>query len=299
MNEPQMAHFTYATVQYAHDPVTAECINVGLVLLAPEQRLFLSNVHTSTTRATASFADLDAPRLRDYLKRLSTRLKHIEREVASPQLLLLVQEPIEPSIEGVLRQVTGAGDESIRLGPIHGGIAHDPKAAFAHLYHRLVLSHLPEAHKGGRNNDEVWSVFRQPLAECNIADRLHSAVVDAQVDTFEFKASWRNGALNLLQPFSLDLILPGSIRGKARDWLGTTMLLPRSQERIGHIYLLVGNATHADELIQRAYSDSIEILRASTKADLPVTVVEEHEASEFAKLIALKIREDLDGHEES
>lgn len=279
--------FEYATIQYVHDTVTAEFLNVGLVLYAPGDNVFLARVLSRYGRIAEAFPDLDGDFYRRYAERLQSRLDAVGRQVSDPQMPL---DALPSDLEGLLSTVFRGHDDSVRLGQPLSGVADDLAAAFQRLYDRLVTAHLATEERESRTDPEVWRVFRKPFEDLQVAGLLHPHRVDAGVEEFAFPAAWKNGAWNVMQAISLDLMQPASIRKKAREWLGAAHIL----ETTGHVarlYLLIGESRSPLPGIQRAYGDAVRMLSEQSRG-LPIRVIVESAATEFAVEIAPVIVKD-------
>lgn len=281
--------FQYATVRYVHDTTTGEFLNVGLVLFAPDALTFRSKVQTRYGRLAEAFPNLDGEFYRRYVERLQTRFDEISARVADPQTEI---DRFPAQLEALLQTVLTDGDDSIRLGPRFSGAADDLEATFQRLYGRLVTAHLKTEDRESRNDNEVWQVFRRPLNELDVIHRLRSHQIDTGVEVFAFPAAWKNGKWNVMQAVSLDLVQPASIRRKAREWLGAAQILGTTDE-LGRLYLLVGEAQSSDHKVQKAFSDAVRML-SERALNLPIRVIREQEAAEFAAEIAPEVLADTD-----
>src|SRR5208282_3122095 len=88
--------------------------------------------------------------------------------------------------------------------------------------------------------------------------------------------AWRNGAWNLYQPVSMDLLDSDSILDKANRWLGRATNLKDSDEQF-HLWMLIGEP-RIDRL-RPAYAKALNILK---KMPVRTKFISEQEAVRFS-----------------
>jgi hypothetical protein len=276
--------FQYATVRYVHDIVTGEFLNVGLALYSPEGRYLKTKILPNYRRITNAFPSADGDFYRRYVTHLQIVAEKVAEQVAGRQVSM---NAAPERLESVLQEILPVDDSSLQFSGTKYGSADDLDGVFDNLYARLVEQHLPTVDKSSRDDNDVWNVFRKPLQSTQAILYLHRHVVQTAVETFEFAHAWKNGNWNILQPLSFDLINPGSIRKKAREWWGTALILKNSQEP-SHVYMLLGRPRLAASDLKRAYGDAKKILSSE---NAPVELIDEDEAEDFANRISPMIKE--------
>lgn len=279
--------FSYSVLRYHHDLETDEFVNVGLVVYSGPRSYLRAKLLSRYGRITNLYPGADGDFFHRYITHLQTRLDRVAADVAKKQLPLL--EDRLKTIEEILASVLPVDEASIRFGPVRTGVASDLDAVFEELYDRHVARYLDEPPRPSRSDDDVWEVFRRPLQDLNVMTRLRRHEIVTPVETYSFEHSWKNGAWNVLEPVSFDLMNPTYIRRKAREWFGTLHIVEKSSE-LSHLYLLLGKPGPIRVDLVKAYGDAKTIL--AEKANGRIRLVEEDEAAGFAGEIGPLIEQD-------
>jgi hypothetical protein len=276
--------FQYSILRYTHDVGTGEFLNVGLVLYSKSARFFQSRLLLRYRRLTQTFPGADGEFYRRYISHLQRSLNEVSTEVGSDQMQLF-GEGLPDRIEFLLQRVLPLDDSSIQFSEVRGGLADDLEAAFDQLYYRLVEQYVIVREAPSREDDDIWQVFRPPLQESGVLDHLQRYEVYTEVESFQFDHAWKNGRWNVLKPLSFDLVHPGNIRRKAREWMGAAHIMEEAQDLSGLFFLLghPSNPSTGDKLVQKAYSDAVRILKRTPVARLKLELVEEDDAQSFAR----------------
>ncbi len=276
--------FQYAVLRYVHDLAGGEFLNVGLALYSKSARYLRVELQPRYQRLTAAFPDADGEFYRRYVNHLQSEFDRLIARVRSDQLSLLDEFPEQ--LESLLASILPPDDSSVQFGPMSGGMAENLDGVFEQLYQRFVEQYLTKQDRASRDDDEVWHTFKQPLAELQILHQLQKHVVRVRKEAFEFDHAWKNGAWNVMQPVSFDLIVASSIRRKAHEWLGSAHLLGHGD--LSHLYILLGKPQSRASDIRKAYDAARDTL-AEPVGNLKVKLVEEDEAADFAKDVRRQI----------
>ncbi len=287
MNE--RSPFQYSILRYTHDVVTGEHINAGLAFYSKSQYFFRVQLLTRYQRLTQTFPGADGETFKRHMEYLQRVFDRISQDVASRQTTFLGNWP--DTIEEILIGVIPPDDSSLKFSEPRTGMTDDLEGIFDHLYKRQVEYYLNAVDKASRTDQDIWQNFKKPLVEENIYNRLSRHVVQAGDDTFEFDYSWKNGAWNVLQPLSFDLAYATYMRKKAKEWLGSTIILGTANE-VSHIYMLLGRPHRPSVELEHGYKDAKSILSKSVKGiEVKVELVEEDNAGDFAKHIKPMVEE--------
>lgn len=283
----QRTPFQYSILRYTHDVVTGEYINVGLALYSKPESFFRAQLLTRYQRLTQTFPGADGEAFKRHMEHLQRVFDRLAQEVNKRQTSFLGEWP--EAIEEILINVITPDDSSLRFSEPSTGMTDDLEKLFENLYQRRIEYYLSTAEKASRTDEEVWQAFKKPLVEANIYNRLSRHVIQAGVDTFQFDYAWKNGAWNVLHPLSFDLMYATNMRKKAKEWLGSTILLGTVKE-ISHIYMLLGRPHKPNNELDRGYKDAKSIL-TKARTDIKVELVEEDRAEDFAKQIKPMVEE--------
>jgi hypothetical protein len=273
--------FQYSILRYVHDVATGEFLNVGLALYSKSTRFFQGRLLLRYRRLTQTFPGADGELYRRYVSRLQGSLDQLSHEVRSNQPKLFGPE-LPDQIEFLLNQILPPDDSSIRFGGVRGGLADDLEVTFDQLYDRLVEQYTMVPEVPSREDDDIWQVFRPPLRELEVLDHLQSHEVHTTVERFQFDHAWKNGTWNVLKPLSFDLVHPGNIRKKARQWMGAAQIMEETPDLSG-LYFLLGRPLNGNKLVQKAYLDAVQILERTRVDRLNVKLVAEDNAWGFAE----------------
>jgi len=268
--------FQYSVLRYVHDVTTGEFLNVGLALFSAADRVFKVRLLPHYRRITATFPAADGEFYRQYVSRMQTDAEQIAERVARDQLSLLGEDNV--TLPDLLSEVLVPDDSSMQFGPVRGGLVEDFSSMFDELYARLVEKHLSSTDRATRDDAEVWNMYRQALQEHRVVEHLRPHRVETRYDPVELSHAWKNGHWNAVEPVSFDLMHPGSIQRKAKEWLGQVKVLNTSDEW-GRLFLLLGAPRQSDPAVVRAYNSAKRMLSDEEE----VQVVEEHEAESFAR----------------
>jgi len=284
--------YQYAILRYIHDPVTDEFLNVGLVMYSKEQSFFRAQLLTRYRRLTNAFPGTDGDFYRRYMNHVQLKLNKIRADISASKKQSSLFDQWPNQISKILNQILPPNDSSIRFSVPSGGLSKNLDDTFDDMYFRLIEYYLSETEKHSRSNEEVWSAFSRPLREKSVLNLLRSTIISTPQDDIEFNHAWKNGQWNLLQPLSFDLVHPANIKKKAKTWLGNTLLM-RNNDQWSNLYFLLGQPRSEQSTLLKAYDSAKDILLAEVDG-LPVEIIEENEAEDFANEISPQIEEDVD-----
>jgi len=165
------------------------------------------------------------------------------------------------------------------------GITDNPADALLHLFHRMVTSQYARPKLEKRTDDEVWTIYQEPLARRRIVKKLRPTVLTTDEVELKFEHAFRNERWHVLQPMSMDYVKKESIQNKATRWLGNAMALESNKE-LKKMYILLGPPTL--ESYQSAYIKAKNLLH---KMPLEHELIEEDGAEDFAAYIESFMKE--------
>jgi hypothetical protein len=277
--------YTYTVLRYVHDVATGEFLNVGVALLAPEQRYVKVMCRTTYGRLAAAFPSLDGESFRAVMR-------HVIKEFERFQLELADQLPLHSMNGGVMayaHMVLGADDSSLQWSQAGAGLTVDPSQTLTQLYNRFVTSHELSLQPHRRHDEDIWRRFSRELEQRQVLKHFVKKTIAVDDDQVEFKHAWKNGVWHCLAPVSFDLATADSIREKAHKWLGQLTSVAQAKNDF-KLYFLVGEPTQ-DEL-RSAFHSALRIL---SKSPIEKEVVTETQMSELCKRLAA----DVQAHKQS
>lgn len=274
--------YTYTILRYVHDVSVGESLNVGVVVSAPAVRFLGACFQPNYGRLRKLFPSLDGESYRQVIRYLQGRFDEVQRSWRDE---LALDVPLG-NAEVVAASILARDDSSFQWSPQGGGITSKPAATLSSLYAKMVTINDRLNVNSGRNDDAIWSVYRAQLDREKVLSRLKSHRVVTENDEVEFKNAWENHCWHYLEPFSLDLLEPESIRGKAHRLLGQ-MYGVREAIKDHRLYLMVG-----EPQLERCKPTAEKVLNLLHKdLPLPTEIIREYEAADFSRYFAQKIRE--------
>lgn len=273
--------YTYRVLRYLHDPATGEGLNVGVLVYAPAQRWLEARFNLNAGRLKHAFPGLDVDLHRALMRRLKTRFE--TASIACSQELPFPERPT--TLSGWAESILRDDDSSLQWGAEGGGITIDPARELRDLYERMVLRHHARTSRHGREDSDVWNLYRAPLLRTGAAERLTRHAVKTDLDEMNFDNAWKNGVWHCLQPLSLDMIEPENIRNKGHRLLGEVAGV---REVLQHdkLYLLVGEPKEPGPA-RKAAERTLNLLNA--RLGVPYEMIRETEAESFGQRLSADI----------
>lgn len=248
--------YTYTVLRYVHDIATGEFLNVGVALLAPEQRYVSALCRTTVSRLKPVFPSLDGESFRAAMRHVTHEFERLQRELAED----LPLRPTAAGVMGLAHAVLGADDSSLQWSPMGSGLTADPGTTLEQLYERFVTAHDARSPVQRRQDEDVWRPFSLELQQRRVLRHFVKKTIAVDDDQIEFKHAWKNGEWHCLAPVSFDLASAESIREKAHRWLGMTTSVAAGAEPF-RLYFLVAEPSRSD--LRSAYVSALSILRKS------------------------------------
>jgi hypothetical protein len=227
--------YAFSVLRYVHDPVSAEFVNIGVAIYAPDAKYASAICTPYYARLTKIFDRIDGDHFRQITRYLQNRIEEIGDRLKSE-----LPFPERPgSIDLLLAQVLPPDDSAIQFARPGAGFTEDPEKTLNTLYQRYVEYYTSRPSYPSRDDEEVWRVFKKPLEEHHIVQYLKPKRIVAPNYDYEFKRARKNEVWHTYEPVSFDLMEPTSIVDKANTWVGRITSLSESREKFKP-YLLLG-----------------------------------------------------------
>ena len=226
-----MTRYQYSLIKYVHNAASGECVNVGLVLLAPDEMLFRVQFNQRYSRISKFFqAAFDGGHYRTMVRHLEGEFKKLAYELQREKGYLGPVRGAPNDLETILRSVLPEDSTTFQWGAIYGGLVENVEGRFLSLYDEFIVRHEKQGVRENREEYQIWSEFEKQLKTRSLSGAVQPRKIETEDYHYEFKGSFTNGTLNVLEPISFDLIDPTSIVEKANTWVGRLTTLHRSKE---------------------------------------------------------------------
>jgi hypothetical protein len=247
--------FTYSAIRYARDPFAGECLNVGVVLYAPDARFLQAEFESSTTRLSHAFRDFDRWTYLHAIDSFRRELATIQG--ATSEVGLHARGFTD--VADVIRQIWADPNLSLHAGDVRPGMSADPRNALSDLFDALVVSQGSEHVKRvRREKEDVWRRVETELPEVKRDFKAHTF----RTEGFELKVehTFRNGRLHVLEPLTFDYADKSGIFDVVTSWRGRLDLVANVSDQ-SQFYFVVGEPGNRE--FRDAARKGIKILEGS------------------------------------
>jgi hypothetical protein len=232
--------------------LTAEFVNVGLVMHVPEQGRLLAKTRSTMGRLRGVFPDLDRPAFNRAMANVRHGFRRIAKRKTGDGLFRA-----DGKLMSFAREVVPADDSSLQWSAAGGGFTTNVQETFDRLYAQFVAKYDGKS-RHRRTDDEIWRPVMVKLEERKIAIELQEKVIAGALDDVTFKHAWKNGRWHVYEPVSFDLAESESIKAKAREWVGHLAIVADGTEEPFKPYFYVG--APSDSNLRGAYETAKKIL---------------------------------------
>ena len=247
--------YSFVVLRYVHDIVTGEFVNVGLILLVPDERILKWRTRKTIGRIKSVFPDLDR-------EAFVTAMRNVERGMRS-SAKQLPKEGLFGDGKGLAsyaKSVVPSDDSSLQWSPVSSGLTSDPSKTFERLFERFV-GRYDVVVKARKTDEDIWRPVRTLLTERKLDVSLERKVISGKTDSIEFKHAWKNGRWHAYEPVSLDLADAEGIKDKARRWRGHLAAVADDAKEPLKLHFIIGAPENRQ--LMPAYKSAVEILRGS------------------------------------
>jgi hypothetical protein len=275
--------YGFVILRYVHDVLTAEFVNVGVVMYVPSEGRVLSRVRSTIGRLRGVFPDLDRAAFVHSMQSVRNGFRRVAQRKSTSDLFKTLD-----SVMAIAKEAVPADDSSLQWSSIGSGLTSNPQETFERLYGQFVSRYDHRApHR--RTDDEIWRPVLLKLEEREIANKLQEKTIASSLDDVSFKHAWKNGKWHAYEPVSFDLAEADSIKTKAREWLGhLSAVVADGTAEAFQPHFFVGGPS--DPNLLAAYEAAKEILRHAPNNP------EVFEESQLDSFVA-KIEDEMRAHE--
>ena len=277
---PSRTAYSYVVLRYVHDVVSGECVNVGLVMVAPGARKFMAKTRKTIGRIKDLFPDLSREAFKASMDAVDRGMRGVKRQVEEEGLFAPDRNAL-----GYAKMILPADDSALQWSAVGGGLSADPKATFDHLYERFVTRYDAKSpHR--RSDDDVWKPVRDKLVERGVQVQFETKVVEGHTDSIAFEHAWKNGRWHVYEPLSFDLADADGIKQKARLWRGHLSAVCDGADENLSLHFVLGRPQNL--ALQVAFENAVEILKG---APFQPQIYEETEVEQLLQEIEDEVRQ--------
>lgn len=208
--------FQYSLLQYHHSALIGEVMNVGVLVIFPEQRQIYFIHPERLTRLKVAYPNFPENVLRSYFKGIKARTTQLNKQ---PELFNDYQESPETFISN---EILIRDSSALQFSKLKHSVLYSDNLPFvANQIAQLYLS-LYDFEEAPKRHDDLYLVneFRRQIKSKVHKSTKLNIIENFEVKEYRFPFAWKNGTLNLVDPVSFDLQKSDSIRRKADEQLG-------------------------------------------------------------------------------
>lgn len=221
--------YEFALLRYTHNAMAAETVNVGVVLLVPEDGQLYCEIPLSYGRLSQFFADFSGKDYRAMLSRVRARITRFAQEVAPLELQtdksgFAEEYRLDDLLPKILTQTN-----CFSWSEVMSGIARDPAQRLRQLTQEFVDRHEKTTAKPRRDDEQIARNVAKRLCEKGLLNKLTEVPMSVDGVDHCFRFGWMNGTRQVMDSISLDYADPSRIKQKANEWSGILYNLSKGE----------------------------------------------------------------------
>lgn len=271
--------YSFVVLRYVHDVMAGEFINVGVALYAPGAKYIGGLCNTRYGRVTRMFGDIDGEYFRGLMRYIEVRFEELGDRLLNE--LPFYKAPAD--ILQIAKDILPPDDSSLQWSEAGGGQTEDPARTLDELFERMVARYEVRIQRAGREDGDVWRVFKKELENRHVLSRLQPKRIIARDYDYEFEHGWKNENWHVYEPVSFDLLETDSILDKANRWLGRITTLRDSPDKF-KLHMLLGEPS-----LEKHRPSFLKAENILNKIPGEKVLVREHEAEKFSESLATEI----------
>ena len=276
--------FYYSLLQYRYAQSLGEVLNVGVLLLFPEQRTATFLYPERLGRIRKLYPKFSEKVIRSYFKGIVARTNQLTKQ---PEVFADYEAHPRQLIDN---EILIRDSSALQFGELKTAVLYtEDLTAISDQFYKLYLSFYEESEHQIRHDEGYLLKEYQKRLQRQLKGLLSREAFERPVTvkpegtnfTYQFPFAWQNGSFNLVKPVSFDLKLEQSITDKATLNVGQfTVLRPYAEQRNARFDVLA--ARPKNRQLYKPYDQAIQLL-----ADQPhVKIVEEQQLDTYAEKTA-------------
>lgn len=278
----------YSVLQYRYAQSLGEVLNVGVLLLFPEQRQAVFRFPERLGRIRKLYPKFAEKTIRSYFKGIAARTNQLSKQ---PEIFANYEEHPRQLIDN---EILIRDSSALQFGELKTSVLYtDDIPTISDQFYEIYLSFYNEDEQKVRHDESYLLKEYQKRLQRRLNGLLPRAAFERSFTVkpegtnfaYQFAFAWQNGSYNLVKPVSFDLKLEQSITDKATLNVGQfTVLRPYAEQRNAGFDVLV--ARPKDRGLYKPYEQAVQLL-----ADQPhVKIVEEEQLDIYSDRTAESLR---------
>lgn len=270
------AIYQYTPLQYHFNSALGEVLNVGLLVIFPEQHKVEFVYPERLTRLKAAYPNsVPEKTLKAFFKGILQKVALLNRQ---PEIFSDYQNR---PLDFIDNELLIRDESALQFGEVRTGVLYtDDLANIVQQLHHLYLSiyDLDEEEFKKRNENYLIKEYRNRLRGRNETIFEGKKIEEnVKIGDYSFPFAWQNGTYNVVNPVSFDLRRPESIIRKATLNFGkVTLLQDFALEKHARFDMLL--AKPKKKTLFKSYDEAIDILSRPSF----VKIWEEERIDEYA-----------------
>ena len=250
--------FQYCPLQYHYNSASGEVLNVGVLVLFPDQQKIAFVHPEKLNRLRAAYPNSVAERtLKAFFKGISGKVMALNRQ---PEVF---SDYCNRPLDFIDNEILIRDASSLQFGEIKTGLLYteDLKHIVEQLKNLyLSLYDLDEEETPKHTEEFIIKTYRNLIKEGNGQLFATKKITEnVQIGDYIFPFAWQNGTYNVVNPVSLDLKRPESIIRKATLNFGKITILESDiRQENTHFDVLLAKPKQRDLI--KPYEEAINIL---------------------------------------
>ncbi len=245
--------YYYCVLRYAHDVVSEEFVNVGILMFSKGGEYFDCRIATRFSRIKALYPDFKS---QDLLYARKLILERIEKEKARLSEFGSLISNFD-SVGEFSNKILAVDASSLQFASPKGGVASDYKEELDELFHRYVERYEESGKRAKKSDQDVWKSFNKQFKAQDIDKLIEEKSISGKQFEIHFKHCFQNGKIHIQQPLNFDLADVESIKDKAFSWSGRIGDLKEARN-LFKIYWLIGSPS--DSSLIPAFTNAKNLL---------------------------------------
>lgn len=137
-----MTAYQYTLIKYVHNDASGECVNVGLALLASDERVLRVRFNQRYGRISQFFQGaFDGDHYRNMVRALTDQFDRLAEGLKAQADFLGPFKDAPDDLARIMETALPRDATAFRWGPIYGGVTADVEGRFRRLFAEFVTRH--------------------------------------------------------------------------------------------------------------------------------------------------------------